>query len=347
MAEENEHKKQLYKDDSECAYLLEYLKVKDLIYDTKKGKYIIPAALSLHMTDAAREFIQNQAVHCFYVKFTIRENDSIILKFIAKNLDKGITGGYWRYGIVMQMGPKLKALVLFREEKDRIEIYFQKNEPNFSHAWALIRADIETILEELKSPPVEFNILEKHKLGHEVGIPEQDLLNLYEGGERELRVYPSTGLPLDVYKTLGILAPRQSDKERMEKHSTINIGTINNSGQIAVGTDGINQTSTVTQNYTQKEYIDDIKILLEELKNYEAEDAEWKKILIKTLDECTRFEEAEVKKEKQAHLTLMEIAFNKLKKTKDWIQIGLLPAEIATKGETMGKLLHQLKDLIF
>lgn len=97
--------------------------------------------------------------------------------------------------------------------------------------------------------------------------------------------------------------------------------------------------------YYGNDVVSEIKDLLSDLKSSEQINEEWRKNFTDAYVEMSKLEEAEEKEVETKSISYLQKFFTKAKEIKDWVAIGVLPAEIATKGGKMIELGQELLKL--
>jgi hypothetical protein len=122
-------------------------------------------------------------------------------------------------------------------------------------------------------------------------------------------------------------------------------GDFINHGQSQFG--GSQNTQKVYLNHhINNPKIEELKNLLEEFEDVSTSNKEWQDNFTKSLTELYRLEEAKDEIEEKKSVNKLKKFFNKAKEVKDWVAIGVLPAELATKGKKMIELGESLFNFV-
>lgn len=109
---------------------------------------------------------------------------------------------------------------------------------------------------------------------------------------------------------------------------------------------GKNNTQNNYHNqYQDNKIVNEIKDILNDLKTSEQINEDWRKNFTDAYVEMSKLEEAEEKEVETKSISKLQKFFTKAKEIKDWVAIGVLPAEIATKGGKMIELGQELLKL--
>jgi len=105
---------------------------------------------------------------------------------------------------------------------------------------------------------------------------------------------------------------------------------------------GTGSKNSFVNNYAQNPDLKELQELLTEMKLASQANSEWQNNFTIASKELFELEEATKPSEVKANTNTITAIFNEAKKVKDWVGIGLLPAEIATKVPKMIELYHQI-----
>ena len=94
--------------------------------------------------------------------------------------------------------------------------------------------------------------------------------------------------------------------------------------------------------YSKNQKIEELKDLLEDFEDVSKANKEWQDNFTNALLEICRLEDAKNEIEEKKSVNKLKKFFNKAKEIKDWVAIGVLPAELVTKG---GKMIELGDDL--
>ncbi|MBB3839336.1 small GTP-binding protein [Runella defluvii] len=255
----------------------------------------------------------------------------IIHRFIAKNLLKIKGKDYWQSGIyIKHPDSETYALIETNLYSKQIDCWIKG--VNIRGFWEVIRADFREILSIYHNFDFKEQVLYQ-KDGNETFLPYDEMLNSLRNGVRIIPYHPSYQLSnIDVLEVLDLFEDKNQTQRKMG-HDGINIKIENkphfeqknvNKATVSIKVDvgGLKEFS-------------EIKELLLDLEEYNIENENWKKALIKALDEFNKLEDAEEKSQQKTSISIIDRTFKKLKDLKDVVAIGFLSVDIEKKLPTL------------
>jgi internalin A len=292
-------------------------------------EYLIPSAFG-ERPDKNYDFAKDDA-RVYRLDFESPFEMLVIHRFIAKNLTK-ITGkDYWQSGIyIKHPTSETYALVETNLYSKRIDCWIKGD--NIRGFWEIIRVDFREILSIYHN--FEYNEeVEYLKDGKSYFLSYQEMLNALADGIRTIEYDKETRLKnIDVLSVLDLFEDVNQTYTKMDNERGITINTgggdfINN-GQFG----GKNNTQI---NNAKAEMFEEIKELLLDLEEYNVQNEEWKKVLIKALDEFHKLESATEESSQKTSISILDRTFKKLKELKDVVSIGFLTVDIEKKLPTL------------
>ncbi len=150
---------------------------------------------------------------------------------------------------------------------------------------------------------------------------------------------------------IGLPNSKEINKKVKKEMGSENIGTVYNitvngdlKGQIG---EANNTHKTYINNYTNNKDVIDFKEILEQLKDSKQINEDWQKNFTEAFMEVCKLEDAKEDEIVMKSISNLQKFFLKAKEVKDWVAIGVLPAEILTKGDKMIEMGQKLFGFIF
>lgn len=141
---------------------------------------------------------------------------------------------------------------------------------------------------------------------------------------------------------------KKNTKKEMESENVAPIYNVTVSGDFKGQIGGSNNSQkTHINNYSNNKDLSELKEILEQLKDSKQVNENWQKNFTEAFMEVCKLEDAKEDKIQIKSISNLQKFFFKAKEVKDWVAIGVLPAEIATKGDKMIELGKNLFDCVF
>lgn len=308
----------------------------------KEQSYLIPSAFGDKPIKDDYKEIKTEG-RKYRIQFEAPFEMLIMHRFIAKNI-VNITGkDYWYSGIFMQhRTSNTTALVETNQYSSRIDCWILGE--NVLGFWETIRNDFREIFNAYHN----FSFSEEvgyNAVGKEFFLPYNEMLDALKNGVNVISYHPTYKLKnINVLEVLSLFESKNQTKISMETNEGDNYnfyGEVHNHGQLGGKANlQMNSKIEIINNNNFKA----LKELLLGL-GADTESLNSKAQLKELLKDFRSLETAETKQTQKTYVDKLSNIFKKLKNVKDWTAIGLLPAEIATKGHKMLELWESLKHL--
>ncbi len=316
-------------------YIIEMMEqFKVAYFDRNEEILYIPAAFREDTPDGLRRNIYKKDALHYYFQYDNGLPSFLIHSFIVQRFaDIFQENYYWNKGIILQEATNVEPCVALVEQNDRrIDIWLQGKHPQ--GYLDILREDFRSIHRTMKSLEVK----EYLEIEENVTVEYNHLVGLKRRGKTEYSTETKDYQINDILKI--IETPKNIQKMEDEKNITHFHGNIINHGQMSgLGTGSKN---SFVNNYAQNPDLKELQELLTEMKLASQANSEWQNNFTVALKELFELEEATKPSEVKANTNTITAIFNEAKKVKDWVGIGLLPAEIATKVPKMIELYHQI-----
>jgi hypothetical protein len=240
---------------------------------------------------------------------------------------------YWNKGIILQdKSTKVEACVALVEQNDRrIDIWLQGKHPQ--GYLDILRDTFRGIHRTMKSLEVKAFL----EIEEGITVEYNHLVGLKRRGKTEYSTETKDYVINDILK---IVETPESIKE-MEQNKDgrgINIHL----SPVFHNNPHFENKPIFNNSYALNPKLEEFRDLLTELKIATQENREWQSNFTTALQEVYNLEDATKPSEIKAATSTLTTIFTEAKKVKDWVGIGLLPAEIATKVPKMIELYHQI-----
>lgn len=316
-------------------YIIEMMEqFKVAYFDRNEEILYIPAAFREDTPDGLRRNIYKKDALHYYFQYDNGLPSFLIHSFIVQRFADILQENYyWNKGIILQEATNVEPCVALVEQNDRrIDIWLQGKHPQ--GYLDILREDFRSIHRTMKSLEVK----EYLEIEENVTVEYNHLVGLKRRGKTE---YSTETKDYQINEILRIVeTPKNIQKLEDERNITHFHGNIINHGQMSgLGTGSKN---SFVNNYAQNPDLKELQELLTEMKLASQANSEWQNNFTVALKELFELEEATKPSEVKAATSTITAIFNEAKKVKDWVGIGLLPAEIATKVPKMIELYHQI-----
>ncbi|MER0439181.1 COR domain-containing protein [Emticicia sp. W12TSBA100-4] len=316
-------------------YIIEMMEqFKVAYFDRNEEILYIPAAFREDTPDGLRRNVYKKDALHYYFQYDNGLPSFLIHSFIVQRFADILKENfYWNKGIILQEATNVEPCVALVEQNDRrIDIWLQGKHPQ--GYLDILREDFRSIHRTMKSLEVK----EYLEIEENVTVEYNHLVGLKRRGKTEYSTETKDYQINDILKI--VETPKNIQKMEDEKNITHFHGNIINHGQMSgLGTGSKN---SFVNNYAQNPDLKELQELLTEMKLASQANSEWQNNFMIALKELFELEEATKPSEVKAATSTITAIFNEAKKVKDWVGIGLLPAEIATKVPKMIELYHQI-----
>ncbi len=330
-----ESPEQYYYEVSHYDYIIEMMEQFKVAYFDKTEEVLyIPAAFREDTPDGLRRNIYKKDALHYYFQYDNGLPSFLIHSFIVQRFTNILQENYyWNKGIILQEAANVEPCIALVEQNDRrIDIWLQgKHRQGYLD---ILREDFRGIHRTMKSLEVK----EYLEIEEGITVEYNHLVGLKRRGKTE---YSTETKDYQINDILKIVETPKNIKQMEEaKNETHYHGNIINHGQMS----GLGTGSKIkfVNNYAQNPKLEEFRELLTELKIATQENREWQNNFTMALQEVYNLEDATKPSEIKAATSTLTTIFNEAKKVKDWVGIGLLPAEIATKVPKMIELYHQI-----
>ncbi|WP_305952296.1 COR domain-containing protein [Emticicia oligotrophica] len=316
-------------------YIIEMMEqFKVAYFDRNEEILYIPAAFREDTPDGLRRNVYKKDALHYYFQYDNGLPSFLIHSFIVQRFADILQENYyWNKGIILQETTNVEPCVALVEQNDRrIDIWLQGQHPQ--GYLDILREDFRSIHRTMKSLAVK----EYLEIEENVTVEYNHLVGLKRRGKTE---YSTETKDYQINEILKIVeTPKNIQKLEDERNITHFHGNIINHGQMSgLGTGSKN---SFVNNYAQNSDLKELQELLTEMKLASQANSEWQNNFTVALKELFELEEATKPSEVKVATSTITKIFNEAKKVKDWVGIGLLPAEIATKVPKMIELYHQI-----
>lgn len=316
-------------------YIIEMMEqFKVAYFDQNEEILYIPAAFREDTPDGLRRNIYKKDALHYYFQYDNGLPSFLIHSFIVQRFADILQENYyWNKGIILQEATNIEPCITLVEQNDRrIDIWLQGKHPQ--GYLDILREDFRSIHRTMKSLEVK----EYLEIEENVTVEYNHLVGLKRRGKTEYSTETKDYQINDILKI--VETPKNIQKLEEEKNITHFHGNIINHGQMSgLGTGSKN---SFVNNYAQNPDLKELQELLTEMKLASQANSEWQNNFTIALKELFELEEANKPSEVKVATSTITKVFNEAKKVKDWVGIGLLPAEIATKVPKMIELYHQI-----
>lgn len=356
--------KEIFKEEK---YLFANEKVK-LKYRTKDFQFIL-ALMTDYDLCVYNPFVQDEyLVPCAFegekpIEFEAYKTDAkhyrfqfesafemlIMYRFMARNISKCIENGYWQSGIVLKdLNNETFALVETNQHSKIIDFWIKGQ--NIRGLWEVLRSDIKDINSKYSlkfKEEVLYDVYDEEQdefyylRGYEdVFLSYEEMIGSLYNGIRVIDYHPTHKIKnIDVLKVIENFEDSTKIIKSMEKQGIHFHGTVINNGQLL----GKKNTQTIYNNsYSNNQKVEELKDILEDFEDVSKANKEWQDNFTNALLEICRLEDAKNEIEVKKSVGKLKKFFIKAKEIKDWVAIGVLPAELVTKG---GKMIELGDDL--
>lgn len=358
--------KEIFKEEK---YLFANEKVK-LKYKTKDFQFIL-ALMADYDLCVYNPFVQDEyLVPCAFegekpIEFEIYKTDAkhyrfqfesafemlIMYRFMARNISKCIENGYWQSGIVLKdLNNETFALVETNQHSKIIDFWIKGQ--NIRGFWEVLRSDIKHINSKYSLKFREEVLYNDHneeefyypEAHNDIFLSYEEMIGSLYNGIRIIDYHPTHKIKnIDVLKVIENFEDSTKLIKTMEKQGIHFHGNVINNGQLL----GRNNIQTIyNNNYSNNHKVEELKDILEDFEDVSKANKEWQENFTNALLEICRLEDAKSEIEEKKSVSKLKKFFNKAKEIKDWVSIGVLPAELATKGKKMIELGEDLFNLI-
>lgn len=277
----------------------------------------------------------------------------IMYRFMARNISKCIEKGYWQSGIVLKdSNNETFALVETNQHSKIIDFWITGK--NIRGLWEVLRSDVKDIIskyslkykeevlyDDYNQQTDEFYYDEEY---NDVFLSYDEMIGSLYNGIRVIDYHPTHKIKnIDVLKVIENFEDSTKVIKSMEKQGIHFHGNVINNGQLL----GKNNIQIVYNNsYSNNKKVEELKDILEDFEDVSKANKEWQDNFTNALLEICRLEDAKNEIEEKKSVSKLKKFFNKAKEIKDWVAIGVLPAELVTKGGKMIELGDDLFNLI-
>jgi internalin A len=276
----------------------------------------------------------------------------IMYRFMARNISRCIENGYWQSGIVLKdLNNETFALVETNQHSKIIDFWITGK--NIRGLWEVLRSDIKDINSKysLKFKEevlyIDYNEDDPYYFDEDhidVFLSYDEMIGSLYNGIGIIEYHPTHKIKnIDVLKVIENFEDSTKIIKTMEKQGIHFHGDVINHGQLL----GENNIQTIYNNsYSNNPKVEELKDILGDFEDASKANKEWQDNFTNALLEICRLEDAKNEIEEKKSVSKLKKFFNKAKEIKDWVAIGVLPAELATKGGKMMELGSQLFDYI-
>ncbi len=316
-------------------YIIEMMEqFKVAYFDRSEEILYIPAAFREDTPDGLRRNIYKKDALHYYFQYDNGLPSFLIHSFIVQRFADILKENYyWNKGIILQEAANVEPCVALVEQNDRrIDIWLQGKHPQ--GYLDILREDFRSIHRTMKSLEVK----EYLEIEENITVEYNHLVGLKRRGKTEYSTETKDYQINDILKI--VETPKNITAMENEKNITHFHGNIINQGQI--GGLGTGSKNSFVNNYAQNPNFKEFQELLTEIKGATQANTEWQYNFLTALNKVASLETTTETNEVKAATSTITAIFNEAKKVKDWVGIGLLPAEIATKVPKMIELYHQI-----
>ncbi|WP_427872016.1 COR domain-containing protein [Flavobacterium sp. MMS24-S5] len=274
----------------------------------------------------------------------------IMYRFMARNISKCIQDGYWQSGIVLQdLNKETYALVETNQHSKIIDFWITGK--NIRGFWEVLRNDIKDINRKYSlkfKEEVKYDYDDNEDFFYndyrEIFLSYDEMISSLYHGIDVIEYHPTHRIKnINVLEVIENFEDSKKTIKKMEKEGIHFHGNVINNGQLL----GNNNTQTIYNNYfSNNQKLEELKDILEDFEDASKTNKEWQDNFTNALLEICRLENAKNEIEEKKSISKLKKFFNKAKEIKDWVAIGVLPAELATKGSKMIELGNDLFQFI-
>lgn len=310
----------------------------------KQNEYLVPCAFEGEKPKEFEKYKINSRRYRF--QFDSSFEMLIMYRFMARNISNCIKNGYWQSGIVIKdQHSSTFSLVETNQHSKIIDFWIQGD--NIRGLWEVLRRDIKDIISKYSLTYKE-EVLYDSKEGKEVFLSYDEMIDSLKNGKKNISYHPTHRISnIDVLKVIDNFEDSQKIVNIMNKEGQIfNVnGDFITNGNTQIGGKNNTQNSYINT-YSNSEKIQELKDILEDLEDISTDNKEWQENFCNALKELYRLEQANDEIDEKKSISKLQKFFTKAKEVKDWVAIGVLPAEIATKGAKMIDLCENLFNFI-
>lgn len=316
-----------------------------------QDEYLIPCAFEGEKPIEFEEY-KIDAKH-YRFQFESAFEMLIMYRFMARNISKCIENGYWQSGIVLKdLNNETFALVETNQHSKIIDFWIKGK--NIRGLWEVLRSDIkdinskyslkfkeEVLYDDYDEQSDEFYYDEGYA---DVFLSYDEMIGSLYNGISIIEYHPTHKIKnIDVLKIIENFEDSTKIIKSMEKQGIHFHGNVVNNGQLL----GKNNSQTIyNSNYSNNTKLEELKDILEDFEDVSKANKEWQDNFTNALLEICRLEDAKNEIEEKKSVRKLKKFFNKAKEIKDWVTIGVLPAELVAKGGKMIELGNDLFNFI-
>jgi GTPase SAR1 family protein len=316
-----------------------------------QDEYLIPCAFEGEKPIEFEEY-KIDAKH-YRFQFESAFEMLIMYRFMARNISKCIENGYWQSGIVLKdLNNETFALVETNQHSKIIDFWIKGK--NIRGLWEVLRSDVKDIISKYSLKYKEevlyddydeqFDEFYYDEEYNDIFLSYDEMIGSLYNGIRVIDYHPTHKIKnIDVLKVIENFEDSTKIIKSMEKQGIHFHGNVINNGQLL----GKNNSQTIYNNgYSNNQKIEELKDILEDFEDVSKTNKEWQDNFTNALLEICRLEDAKNEIEEKKSINKLKKFFNKAKEIKDWVAIGVLPAELVTKGGKMIELGNDLFNFI-
>ncbi|MCD0475988.1 leucine-rich repeat domain-containing protein [Flavobacterium sp. EDS] len=271
----------------------------------------------------------------------------IMYRFMARNISNCVKNGYWQSGIVIKdQHSETFALVETNQHSKIIDFWIKGD--NIRGLWEVLRRDIKDINSKYSLEYREEVLYISKENKKQVFLSYDEMIDSLKNGVSTIDYHPTYRIRnINVLNVIDNFEDSQKILNAMNKEGQIfNFkGDFISNGNTQIGGKNNTQNSYIN-NYSNNSQIQELKDILEDFEDVSKDNKEWQENFCNALKELYRLEQANDEIDERKSISKLQKFFTKAKEVKDWVAIGLLPAEIATKGAKMMELGEQLFSFI-
>jgi internalin A len=308
----------------------------------EKNEYLIPCAFEGEKPTQFEIYKENSKQYRF--TFESAFEMLIMYRFMARNISKCIKDGYWQSGIVIKDPHSETYALVETNQYSKIIDFWIKGE-NIRELWEVLRSHIKDINSKYSLKYKEQVLYFSPRDGRKVFLSYDEMIDSFRNGIKTIDYHPTFRIHnIDVLKIIDNFEDSQKIVKEMEKSNFNFHFNGDNHGQMQVGGEQ-NTLKTYINSYNNNSQVQELKDLLEEFEDISKNNKEWQDNFTNALTELYRLEDAKDNIEEKKSISKLQKFFTKAKEVKDWVAIGVLPAEIVTKGDKMIELGEKLLNL--
>ena len=320
------------------AFIMGLMKAFNLCHEKSDKSWLIPSSLGgISKTDLVA--FRKEVYWLYKLKYNVHLPDSIIHRFIARNIDNAVDHDYWKNGIVVRYEADHTTMFVEADSSEK-EIRLWIKGENIRDCWEAYRKDFREFSKGFQYS--ENVVLDNEK---NIMVCYADLMDLYRNGESKW-FKPQYG-KIDVQETLGMFEKQPTIMEN--EKGNINPTTITISPIITVISEVkpvFNNTVNLSATTEFTELQKTITGLEKYINEYHTQDIEWKNVVSEVVKDIADMEDSKTKEEQVKAFQKTENTFEKLKKVKDWAAIVALPTVPFDLASKVNKIPHQWESLM-